>query len=234
MKWFKKWFHVQSSKLTGTSKSVTLSKQLSKSASSRLVFRKASGWENNQVTYNPDTLRGIGCNELSFRQNGCGNQVVFGSGVVLRDLKIVFKAKNSKLIIGDDVQLAGAILIVGDGRTLTIGERTTARGISILCRGADITIGTDCMFSREIEVRSTDVHKIYDCTTGEHLNPAAPTIIGRGVWVAARAFISKGAKIPDGSIVGAASFVNRAFDEPNVIIAGTPAKIVKTNVRWER
>jgi len=177
---------------------------------------------------------GLGYNELTFRKNSGGNEVAFGSGVVLRDLKIVFKARNSKLIIGDDVDISGHILIVGENRTLTIGDRTTARGFTLLCRGADVTIGSDCMFSREIEVRSTDVHKIFDSSTGQHLNPAAPTVIGQGVWVAARALISKGVTIPNGAIVGASSFVNRTFDEPNVIIAGVPAKVVKKNVRWVR
>ena len=90
------------------------------------------------------------------------------------------------------------------------------------------------MFSREIEVRSTDVHRIFDRATGARVNPPAAVVVGSGVWVAARAFISKGSRIPDGSIVGAKSFVNNAFEEPNVIIAGTPAKVIKTNVRWER
>jgi acetyltransferase-like isoleucine patch superfamily enzyme len=200
----------------------------------RFVFHRISGWGRNQITYQGIAPVGHGFNELIFNENSYDNQISFGSGVVLRSVKIVFKARNSKLIIGDDVKLTGHILFIGEGRTLTIGDRTTAQGVNILCRGADVTIGADCMLSREIEVRPTDVHKIFDRTTGERLNPPAPTVIGQGVWIAARAFISKGARIPDGSIVGASSFVNRAFDEPNVIIAGTPAKVVRTNVRWER
>jgi acetyltransferase-like isoleucine patch superfamily enzyme len=200
----------------------------------RSVFRRMVSWEKNQVTYRGVAPVGFGINHLLFNENSYGNEVTFGSNVVLRSAKIVFKARNSKLIIGEDVKLTGHILFIGEDRTVTIGDRTTIQGANILCRGADVTIGCDCMLSREVEIRSTDVHKIYDNTTNEWLNRPASTTIGSNVWIAARAFISKGAKVPDGSIVGAASFVNRAFEEPNVIIAGTPAKVVKTNVRWER
>jgi acetyltransferase-like isoleucine patch superfamily enzyme len=198
------------------------------------VFKRMDGWEHNSVSTQGELPSGTGRNELKFRPEDTGNRVIFGKNVKLESLKIAFKGSDSTLIIGDDAKLTGHILIVGRGRTVSIGARTTAQGVYIMCREADVTIGPDCMFSREIEVRSTDVHKIYDLTTGARVNPAGPVVIGAGVWVAARAFISKGVKIPDGSIVGAASFVNRAFDEPNVIIAGTPAKVVKTNVRWER
>jgi acetyltransferase-like isoleucine patch superfamily enzyme len=200
----------------------------------RKVFEKRACWEKNSVIAQGSMPTGIGVNELSFRPIDQGNRVIIGTNVTISNLKIEFKATDSTLILGNDTKLTGNILIVGKGRTVSIGDRTTAKGVYILCRGADVTIGQDCMFSREIEVRSTDVHKIYDMTSGEHLNPARPVVIGDGVWVAARAFISKGAIVPQGSIVGAASFVNRAFDTPNVIIAGSPAKVVKTNVRWKR
>lgn len=198
------------------------------------VFKKRSGWKKNSVVAKGDLPTGTGVNQLSFRPQDQGNRVVIGNNVKLHSLKIHFKASDSTLILGDGVRLTGHILIVGKGRTVSIGDRTTAQGVYILCRDEDVTIGQDCMFSREIEVRSTDVHKIYDLTTGERLNGARPVVIGDGVWVAARAFISKGSRIPKGSIVGAASFVNRAFDTPNVIIAGSPAKVVKSNVRWVR
>lgn len=46
--------------------------------------------------------------------------------------------------------------------------------------------------------------------------------------------IGKNVKISDNSIVGWGSIVTRKFDEPNVIIAGIPAKVVKRGVNWDR
>ena len=42
----------------------------------------------------------------------------------------------------------------------------------------------------------------------------------------------KDVTIPPNSIVGADSLVNKSFDRENIIIAGTPAKIVKENINW--
>lgn len=40
--------------------------------------------------------------------------------------------------------------------------------------------------------------------------------------------------IGDNSIVGWGSIVTRRFDEPNVILAGIPAKVVKRGINWDR
>lgn len=146
--------------------------------------------------------------ENHFWRKSSGNFVVFGNNFYCNSLKIVFKG-NNKLIIGDNVKFTGHILIVGSNRTVEIGNETTAQGVYILSRDEDVSIGKDCMFSREIEIRSTDVHKIYDLTTGERLNLAKKITIGDHVWVAARVIISKGTIIPNGCVVGAASFVNK-------------------------
>ncbi len=90
------------------------------------------------------------------------------------------------------------------------------------------------MFSREVEIRSTDVHKIYCLDSGELLNPASPISIADRVWLAARTIVSKGAMIPSGCVVGAGAFVNKQFTQKNAIIAGIPAKVVKSNIRWQR
>jgi len=42
--------------------------------------------------------------------------------------------------------------------------------------------------------------------------------------------INKNTKISDDSIVGWGSIVTKKFEDKNIIIAGTPAKIVKRNI----
>lgn len=46
--------------------------------------------------------------------------------------------------------------------------------------------------------------------------------------------IGKNTKIPDDSIVGWGSIVTKVFHEPNIILAGIPAKIVKRGINWDR
>lgn len=188
----------------------------------------------NTVTIGENVVMS-GVNEMKFPgKNSVKNVVSVGKNVLFRNTKIVFKGSGNTLIIEDNVKITGHVLIVGKNRVVKIGENTTIAGAYILSRGKNVTIGKNCMLSREIEIRSTDVHHIYDCDSHKKLNPPGDVVIEDRVWVGARALISKGAYISARSVVGAASFVNKKFTEKNVVIAGVPAKIVRRNIYWKR
>ncbi len=189
--------------------------------------------ENNLFSLKPSTIQ-MGVNSVTFGPKATNNLIECGENCKFNGLKIVIKGKNNRLEIGNDVVWRGSILIAGNGRKITIGNGATAQGVYLLSGEKDIYIGSECMFSREIEIRTTDAHKIYEIGAKKRLNPPGDVHIGNKVWVAARVIISKGAKIADGSVVGAASFVNKVFEEPNTVLAGAPAKIVKRNIYWER
>lgn len=171
---------------------------------------------------------------INFWRASSKNVVEIGERARFNNLKIVFKGHGSTLYIGDDVRWTGHILIVGNNRNVRIGSRSTAQGVYLLSRDKDVTIGEDCMLSREIEIRSTDVHKIFSLESGLQVNEPGDVAIGDRVWVAARALISKGANIPSGCVVGACSFVNKKFSSENSLLAGAPAKMIREGIRWER
>lgn len=86
---------------------------------------------------------------------------------------------------------------------------------------------------RELTIRTSDGHSIYN--VGEKLpyNEPEDIIIGDDVWIAQRVTLIKGAQIPSNCVVGACSLVNKKFEEEGCIIAGNPAKVIKRNIRWE-
>lgn len=91
------------------------------------------------------------------------------------------------------------------------------------------------MISRGIEIRATDVHKVYDIDTNARVNKAHTDVsLGDHIWIAANVTISKNVSIASGCIIAAGAFVNKPVETPNCMIAGTPAKIIRQNVRWER
>lgn len=97
-----------------------------------------------------------------------------------------------------------------------------------------IIIGDDCMFSNDVEIRNGDSHPILDQETGKRTNNAALVTIGDHVWITAHVRILKGAIIPDGSIIGNSSVVSAKFKGSNSVYAGIPARLVKSNIMWER
>jgi acetyltransferase-like isoleucine patch superfamily enzyme len=97
---------------------------------------------------------------------------------------------------------------------------------------AEIRIGNNCLFGPDCSVTSSDVHKIFDRDTNERLNPAGDITIGNRVWFGARAVIFHKSRIGDDSVVGWGSVVKGEFPA-NVMLAGAPARVIKTGIRWE-
>lgn len=77
-----------------------------------------------------------------------------------------------------------------------------------------------------------DGHPIFDADSGLMLNPPRDITIGDHVWIAAKASILKGVSIQDGSIIAFGSIVTRDVGE-KCIVAGSPAKKIKGNIKWE-
>lgn len=187
----------------------------------------------NQITIG-SANKIIGDSVITFRQ-GNNNAVVIGAKGKFNNLKIDIRGNNNSVTIADQVKFSGQLLIVGNGLRIEIGERTTAIGCYVLARDRSVTIGSACMISRGIEIRASDVHKLYDIESGERLNTATQDVkVGNHIWIAANVTISKNVQIADGCIIAAGSFVNKSVPTPNVMLAGTPAKVIREGVRWER
>lgn len=204
---------------------------------SRLLGRKkkrkifeARGLEGNTVdTGGAKSLKGL--IEIA---RGSGNLVKIAEGSEFAGSIKVYGTGN-RVLIGEGTKIQASILVKGSNQTVSIGDFTTIAGAYILCQeGCHVSIGRWCMFSRDIEIRTTDAHSVVDRKTGQRLNTPASISIGDHVWVGVRALISKGAKVPSDSIIGAMSFVNSSFEEDGVIVAGVPAKIIRRGITWNR
>lgn len=82
-------------------------------------------------------------------------------------------------------------------------------------------------------MRTGDSHSIVDMS-GERINHAEDVVIGDHVWIGYRVLINKGAVIPENTIIGTGAVVTKSFEEPNTVLAGVPAKVVKKDVNWRK
>ena len=109
-----------------------------------------------------------------------------------------------------------------------------ASSFYLLCN-SDLKIGNDCMFSSNLKFLCGDSHKIMNKETNEITsNKHNVSEIGEHVWIGYDSTFLRNAEIADGSIVGASSVISKKFNEPNVVIAGNPAKIVKHGIEWDK
>lgn len=151
--------------------------------------------------------------------------------------------------------LEGSVLTVGDNcKFMQDGELTCGKNAKIMVgdhsifgerywivahRSTSIYIGRDCLFSRDIMLRTNDGHSIFDLHTGRNINSSLneqcnkSIIIGEHVWIGTKTSCLYGAKINSGSVVGAHTLVKKEYPN-NCIIAGVPAKIIKRDIVWTK
>lgn len=135
---------------------------------------------------------------------------------------ITFKGKAT-FAKGSSIRNNGE-LIFGD--CFSAGKNTFISCTKQIVFGYDILMGWNC------SIRDSDGHTIlYDSEPQDALKPV---YIGNHVWLAAESHILKGVTIMDNSVVAYRSLVLNAFNKKGLLIGGSPAKILKESVSWER
>lgn len=145
--------------------------------------------------------------------------------------KVIVSTDNGKVILGDYVQMYHGVRfnVVGMNDTpasikigdfVSIGERTEIRCTK------EIVIGDHSLIAWDVEIMDTDFHKI------DNKIICKPVHIGANVWIGCRSIILKGVTIGEGSVIAAGSVITKDVP-PYCLVAGNPAKIIRTNIQWE-
>ena len=124
--------------------------------------------------------------------------------------------------------------IEDDFSSINIGSKTTIESAHIAStEGKTISIGNECMFSTNIQIRNGDSHSIYDKTSQVRINKANSVLIKDYVWLGSDVKVLKGTTINENSVIGSGSIVTNNVS-PNSIYVGSPAKNVNKNIYWNR
>ena len=193
--------------ITGINNTVTI-KKLSKSMKGRVEIWLRGN--NNSITID----EGLHVN----------SKLIITMGSASRNFKPI---NNSKLTIGRNNSIGNCIIITYNSN-------------------ASIFIGNNCMFAFDVMLFHTDAHPIMDYETRKIINKVDSLKIGNHVWIGGKATVLKNTVIPDDCIVGYGSIVsgdyikkvNEFFNfhsrkEGGCIIAGNPAKIIRSGITWD-
>jgi acetyltransferase-like isoleucine patch superfamily enzyme len=160
------------------------------------------------------------------------NTIIFEDGVRLTDLVIILRGHSNLLSIGRNSRVRGRIELYGDSNQIKIGANTKINGAFIGAHnGTTVTIGSNCLFSTGIELRTTDSHKIFD-ESGARINPDQNIVIEDRVWLGLSVYVLKGSWISSDTVIGARSMVTGRIP-PKSIAAGVPARVLKSGITWE-
>lgn len=117
---------------------------------------------------------------------------------------------------------------------IDIDEHIIACGAMIYLQeeGSHITIGRDTMISWGVDIWNTDAHTIMDMD-GHPTNHPGFIEIGERVWIGKDVKIGKNVRIDSDNIIGWGSILTKSIEGHNQLAVGSPARVVKTNVRWD-
>lgn len=101
-------------------------------------------------------------------------------------------------------------------------------GLTLIC-GNKIHIGSHTFYGRNVSIRDTNGGHIIAQQGFKNTNPV---IIGDFCWLCSDCTIMPGVKIGDGTIVGANSVVVTPLPA-RVLVTGSPAKIIDTDITWK-
>lgn len=128
----------------------------------------------------------------------------------------VVMGDESRVVVGERVALANAVLNVSSGR-ITIGSRTImSPGVMIITGRHDFRDG------RRVSLNPGMDDGSWGGGAAEVPDAGYDITIGEGVWICAGAIISGGVTIGSHSIVAAGAVVTKSFPDHS-IIAGVPA-----------
>jgi maltose O-acetyltransferase len=139
----------------------------------------------------------------------------------------VLVSNYTRIELGESVRIDAVTVPVELDSTdgpLTIGDRTYINYGTSISATAGVSIGRDCLIGNYVIVMDSDFHDVYDRAKA---GKAAPIIIEDEVWLAARTTVLKGVRIGKGAVVAAGAVVTKDVP-PRTLVAGVPAKVIRT------
>lgn len=152
------------------------------------------------------------------------------------DKRVRKNRKSGRLYLGEAATFrvdsttfySGTTLSVNKNATFSMGKSYCNYDCRIACFD-NIKIGDGCAISQNVTIRDSDNHEV----VRDGYERTAPIVLEDNVWVGINATILKGVRIGEGSIVAAGAVVTNSCP-PHSLIAGVPARVIKSGVHWKR
>jgi len=165
-----------------------------------------------------------------------GYQLSAGKNLILEDNVTINALSTNGITFGDNVSIArDSILfctgiISQKGTGISIGDRTGISARAYMAGQGGITIGSDVIMGPNVQIFSEN-HNYADTTLTikEQGVTKQAVVIGNNCWIGADAKILAGVIVGDGCVIAAGSVVTKSVPA-NSIIAGVPAKVVKSRI----
>lgn len=116
------------------------------------------------------------------------------------------------------------------GKNITLGKNVFINACCCFQDQGGISIGDDALIGHRVVLATINHGLLPD---ERQCNHPAPIAIGRNVWIGSGSIVLPGISIGENAVVGAGAVVTKDV-EPGTVVAGVPARFIKTVSKSER
>lgn len=140
---------------------------------------------------------------------------------------------SSHLILGRNIHISsGTYIRVDDNSSLEIGDNFWCNNNCFLRSEAQLRIGNDVLVGWNVVFNTTDGHTLYENDIPKE--NSGNISVGNHVWIASFSTILKNVEIANDCVVSQHSLVNKSCVNEHSLLAGSPAKAIKSHISWEK
>jgi len=163
-----------------------------------------------------------------------GNNKIIITGAsdttALRNTNIFLSGKNNEIVLHDLKGVTKLDIACVDGSKVHIGSPERINKATIMAsHGANVSIGNDCLISRDVIIYSSAAHAVYNLDGTrrgfKHIT------IGNRVWIGQGARLVAGATVGDNAVIGSYSVLAGSIPN-NCAAAGNPCRVTTKDIFW--
>ncbi|GLK77103.1 hypothetical protein GCM10008171_23570 [Methylopila jiangsuensis] len=203
------------------------------------VFKelKLAGFEDVQLQgvnlYDLYRMSGGGKNGFKYKSK-YGNVVSLKGDFsidAMTKTNIYFNGRDNVINIYGIKNVFGLHLACVGGGTINFSSPNVVRGLTVMSsNGGVVSIGSDCLISRDVIIYASKAHGLYNVSDGERRFKQGVTV-GDHVWLGQGVRLLSGASIGDGSVIGSYSVLARSVPN-NCAAAGNPCRVTTHDIFW--
>lgn len=143
----------------------------------------------------------------------------------------IFENNGGEIVFDGRINIGGnsAFSIGKYGKLVMEGSLNSITGLKIVCYHY-IHIHENCRIGWDVMMMDTSFHPLKSMDGAFISKGVAPIILSHDTWISTRCLVTQGAKTAPYTVLAANSMLNKAFSEPYVLLAGSPATIKKRGV----
>lgn len=170
---------------------------------------------------------------------GTGNTIYFlgkteNDRINITGSYIRFRGNNNLIFINASKYELKFKIILGSCSTIYFGHNLYMATPVLIAANENtyVHFGNWNLIARDVCIRTSDMHLIYDINTAKRICHNKDVYIGDHVWIGQNVGVMKGTTIGSGSILGWDALASGDLSNVNSIYVGVPAVLKRNDITW--